>query len=167
MDDVRLSRYPHLTWTRFLLRVPPGGKQLSVQMRSTTCGISIALDGSRSASQVTHGHQREWSENAGMVSCIPADGDQHTYLMDAGAGCDLFAVLIPPSHLTTVTEAEGLKECDDWTPMVGMQDAVMRDCMTRLSATPASEDTAEDLGIDEVARRLVVRLVPGPEFHCA
>ncbi len=105
-----------------------------------------------------------------MVSCIPADGDQHTYLMDSEAGCDLFAVLIPPSHLTTVTEAEGLKAFDEWTPMLGMQDAVVRDCMARLAATPTSHDTAEDLGIDEVARRLILHLVTlmgggKPDWH--
>jgi len=170
MEDVRLSRYPHLTWSRFLLRVPSGGRRLSIQTRSTTFGISIALDGSRTASQVTHGRQQGWSENAGMVSCVPADGDQHTYLMDSEAGCDLFAVLIPPSHLTTVIEAEALKESNEWKPLFGMQDPVMRDCMTRLSITPASQDTADDLGIDEVARRLILRLVEltgggRPDWH--
>lgn len=105
-----------------------------------------------------------------MVSCVPADGDQHTYLMDSEAGCDLFAVLIPPSHLTTVIEAEALKESNEWKPLFGMQDPVMRDCMTRLSITPASQDTAEDLGIDEVARRLILRLVEltgggRPDWH--
>jgi hypothetical protein len=170
MDDVRLSRYPQLTWTSFRLWLPSGERRLSFQIRSVSFGISIALDGSRSATQVTHGRQRGWSETAGMVSCVPADGDQHTYLMDSDAGCELFAVLIPPSHLTTVTEAEGLKAFDEWSPMLGVQDAVMRDCMARLAATPTSHDTAEDLGIDEVARRLILRLVAltgggKPDWH--
>lgn len=170
MDDVRLSRYPHLTWTRFRLSVPAGGKRLSLPMRSTTCAISIALDGSRSASQVTQGQQRSWSESVGMVSCIPADGLQHTYIMASDAGCELFAVLVPQSHITTVTEAEGMTASEEWTCLRGRHDTAIRDCMTRLSATPASQDTAEDLGIDEVARRLILRLVEltgrgRPDWH--
>ncbi len=79
--------------------------------------------------------------------------------MTSDSGCDLFNVLIPPSHLTTVSEAEGFKPVNEWTPMFGRQDAVMRDCMASLAATPTSQDMAGDVGIDEVARRLVLRLV--------
>ena len=170
MDDVRLSRYPHLTWTRFLLRVPSGGRRLDLSMRGETCAISIALDGSRAASQVTLGHQRAWSETVGSVSWIPADHEQHTYLMTSDTGCDLFAVLIPPSHVSTVAEAEGVEASKRWTPMLGLQDAVLRDCMTRLATTPAFHDTPGDPGIDEVARRLIIRLVElmggdRPDWH--
>ncbi len=170
MDDAHLSRFPHLAWMQFLIRLPSGVKRLRFEVHATTCVISIALSGSRSASQITHGQQRGWSENSGMVSCVPADRDQHTYLMTSDSGCDLFNVLIPPSHLTTVTEAEGFRPVNEWTPMFGRQDAVLQDCMARLAATPTSQDTADDLGIDEVACRLVLRLVEfngggKPDWH--
>ena len=105
-----------------------------------------------------------------MVSYVPADRDQHTYLMTSDSGCDLSNVLIPPSHLTTVIEAEGLKPVNEWTPMFGGQDAVLRDCMARVAATPTAQDMAGDVGIDEVARRLVLRLVElngggKPDWH--
>jgi AraC-like DNA-binding protein len=170
MDDVRLSRFPHVAWIQFLLRVPSGGKRLSVNVHGTTCVISIALSGCRSASRITHGQQRGWTENGGMVSCVPADHDQHTYLMTSDSGCDLFNVLIPPSHLTTVTEAEGHKPVNEWTPIFGGQDAVMQDCMASLATTPTSQVMAGDVGIDEVARRLILRLVElngggKPDWH--
>jgi AraC family transcriptional regulator len=170
MDDARLSRFPHHSWTQFLLQLPSGGKRLSIDAHGTTFVVSIALNGRRSASRITHGQQRGWSENSGMVSYVPADRDQHTYLMTSDSGCDLLNVLIPPSHLTTVTEAEGLKPVNEWTPVFGSQDAVMRDCMASLAATPTSQDVAGDVGIDEVARRLVLRLVElngggKPDWH--
>ena len=159
MDNVALSRFPHLSWTRFLLRLPSGGKRLSIDAHGTTFVISIALNGRRSASRITHGQQRGWSENSGMVSYVPADRDQHTYLMTSDSGCDISNVLIPPSHLTTVIDAEGLQPVNEWAPVFGGQDAVLRDCMARVAATPTSQDMAGDMGIDEVARRLVLRLV--------
>lgn len=170
MDDARLSRFPHLSWTQFLIRLPSGGKRLRLEVHATTFVISIALNGHRSASRITHGQQRGWSENSGTVSYVPADRDQHTYLMASDAGCDLLNVLIPPSHLTTVTEAEGFTPVKEWTPVFGSQDAVMRDCMARLAATPTSQDVAGDAGIDEVARRLVLRLLElngggKPDWH--
>jgi AraC family transcriptional regulator len=90
--------------------------------------------------------------------------------MTSDSGCDLLNVLIPPSHLTTVPEAEGVRPVNEWTPMFGGQDAVLRDCMARLAATPTSQDVAGDVGIDEVARRLVLRLVElngggKPDWH--
>jgi len=90
--------------------------------------------------------------------------------MTSDSGCELFAVLIPPSHVTAVTDAEGVSTPQDWTPMLGRQDAVMRDCMARLAGTPVSHDTAEDAGIDEVARRLILRVIEltgggRPDWH--
>ena len=148
MDDSRLSRFPHLSWTHFPLRLPSGGQRLRIEVHATTCVISIALNGRRSASRITHGQQREWSENSGMVSVVPADRDQHTYLMTSDSGCDLFNVLIPPSHLMTVAEAEGLTPVNEWTPMFGGQDAVLQGCMARVAATSTSEDKAGDVSID-------------------
>jgi AraC family transcriptional regulator len=54
--------------------------------------------------------------------------------------------------------------------MLGSQDAVMRDCMVRLAATPTADHTAGDVGIDEVARRLILRIVKltgggKPDWH--
>jgi len=99
MDDVRLFQFPHLSWTQFLMRLPSAGKRLSFKVLATKCFISIALSGRRSASQITHCQQRGWSENSGIVSCVPADHDQHTYLMTSDSGCDLFNVLIPPESI--------------------------------------------------------------------
>jgi len=50
------------------------------------------------------------------------------------------------------------------------QDAILRDCMASVAATPTSQDMAGDVGIDEVARRLVLRLVElngggKPDWH--
>lgn len=99
MDDAHLSRFPHLTWMQFFLRVPSGNRRVTLPLRGTTCGVSIAMNGRRSVSRVTHGKEVQWTEAEGMVSCVPADGEQHTYLMTSDAGCELFAIHIPEGHL--------------------------------------------------------------------
>jgi AraC-like DNA-binding protein len=158
MDDPRLSRNPHLSWMLFFLRVPSGGRRISIPMRGTTCGISIALNGSRSVSQVTHGQQIEWTERSGMVTCVPADDEQHTYLMTSDSGCELFVAHIPQGHLKAVAANEGVVASAEHPPVLSSQDAVMTESMSRLAAAFSSYDTARDTGIDEVARRLVLRL---------
>jgi AraC-like DNA-binding protein len=170
MDAARLPRYPHLAWMLFFLWVPSGGRQLSVPMRGTTCAISIALNGRRAASQVTYGQRVDWTETSGTVSCIPVDDEQHTYLMTSDSGCELFCILIPPNHLMTVEETEGVKASGDWTPILGSQDAVMRDCMVRLAANLTADHKTGDMGVDEVARRLILRLLEligggKPDWH--
>lgn len=158
MDDAHLSRYPHLSWMQFFLRVPAGQRRITLRINGTTCGVSLAINGRRTASQVTHGQELRWTEASGMVSCVPADGEQHTYPMTSDSGCDLFVVLIPEGHLTAVAEYEGVGAAD-WPPMLGIDDAVMRDCMARLAARPNAHDAPVEIGVDEAARRLILRLV--------
>jgi AraC-like DNA-binding protein len=168
MDVARFSRYLHLTWMLFFLWVPSGGRQIIFPMRGTTYAISIALNGRRSVSQVTHGQQVDWTETSGMVSCVPADDEQHTYLMASDSGCGLFTALIPPSHLTTVATAEGVTAIQAWKPMRGSDDAVMGECMARLAASQLDPET--EVKAEEVARRLVLRLLEligcgKPDWH--
>jgi AraC family transcriptional regulator len=170
MDDARLSRFPHLTWMPLFLRVPSGRRRLIVQMRGTTCGVSLKLNGSCSSSRVTHGQQKDWTESEGAVSCVPADDQQHTYLVTSALGCDVFVVLIPEGHLKAFVASEGVEASAEWSPLLGIQDAVMSDSMSRLAAAFTSYDMAGDVGIDEVARRLVLRLVElngsgKPDWH--
>ena len=168
MDVVRLSRYPHLAWTQFFLRVPSGGRRISLHMRGTMCGVSIALNGHRLASQVTHGQELSWTESSGMVSCVPADGEQHTYPMTSDSGCELFVTLVPPSHLTTVATAEGVTAFQEWKPILGSDDAVIGGCMARLAASRLNRETEEKA--DDVARRLILRILElngggKPDWH--
>lgn len=159
MDNATLSRHAHLTWMQFFLRVPADRRRLTLQMRGTTCGVSLAMNGRRSASRVTYAQELQWTETSGMVSCVPADGQQHSYAMTSDVGCDLFVTLIPKGHIETVAVDEGVKASMDWSPLLGSHDAVIRTCMARLAAIQTSPNSAGNACIDEVARRLIIRLV--------
>lgn len=170
MHGSRLSRFPHLSWMQFRLHVPPGSRRLALHVRGTAYAISIALNGSRAASRITHGRQVDWNENSGMLSCVSADDQQHTYPMISESGCNLFAAFIPQDHFETMTLEEGLGAATEWPPMLGIQDPVLGDCMARLATATTGHDTALDVHTDEVARRLILRLAQRagrgtPDWH--
>lgn len=170
MDGARLSRYPHLSWLGFRLSVPAGGRRLNLHMCGVTCGVSIALQGGRSASQITYGRELNWREDAGMVSFVPPDGEQHTYSMTSDAGCELFVVLIPQGHAKDVTASEGMLAAHDWSPVLASKDTVVRDCMARLAVRLHAHDSDMDVAMDETARRLILRIATlnghgTPDWH--
>lgn len=169
MDDARLSRYPHLSWMRFFLTVPPGNRRVTLQMHGRTCGVSLVMKGRRAARQITHGQELSWTEKSGMVSCVPADGQRHTYPMTSDSGCDLFVVLIPEGHLKTAATQEGVLATTDWPPLLGRHDAAIGACMARLAEAQTSGDAVGG-SADDVARRLVLRLAElngggKPDWH--
>jgi len=127
-------------------------------MRGVTCGISIATKGARCTRQVTHGHEVKWEESPGEVSFVPADDEDHTYWMTSDDGCELFLALIPQGHLKKVTAAEGVLASTEWSPLLASRDAIVSDCMARLAFASKANDSATQVGMDEVARRLVLRL---------
>jgi AraC family transcriptional regulator len=105
-----------------------------------------------------------------MVTCVPADHEQHTYLMSSDSGCELFVAHIPEGHLKTVAADDGVVASAKFLQVLSSTDAVMSDGLTRLAAAFTFHDTAGDVSIDEVARRLVLRLVEltgggKPDWH--
>ena len=158
MDGARFSQFPHFSWLRMRLIVPSNGRQLSLHMRGVACGVSIAMKGERTTRRITHGHEVKWAEGAGMVSFVPPDGEPHTYSMNSHGGCELFAVLIPQGHLKEIAACEGILPLSDWAPVLASNDPVVHDCMARLASAPHGNDAAVDVGLDEIARRLTLRI---------
>lgn len=150
MEGSRLSRFPHLTWMKVCLAVPASGARIVLHMHGTTVALGIAARGNCLASRITHGQQATWSEQSGTVSWTPADHEQHTCSIVSDRGCELFAILIPQHHLSIVAESEGVAIRAEWAPILGGQDAVVHDCMTRLMDALPSQVAALDVGIDEV-----------------
>jgi AraC-like DNA-binding protein len=140
------------------LIVPSDGRQLSLHMRGVACGVSIAMKGERTTRRITHGNEVKWAEGAGMVSFVPPDGEPHTYSMNSHGGCELFAVLIPQGHLKEIAACEGILPLSDWAPVLASNDPVVHDCMARLASAPHGNDAAVDVGLDEIARRLTLRI---------
>lgn len=170
MDGAHLCRFPHLSWLRFPLRVPAGGRRLALHMRGVACGVSIALQGSRAASQITYGRELKWRESVGMVSFVPPDGEQHTYLMTSDAGCELFVALIPQGHVKQVTALDGVLASHEWSPVLASNDTVVRYCMALLAVGLHAHESDMDVAMDEAARRLILRIAQlngdgPPDWH--
>lgn len=159
MDGARFSRFPHLSWLRFGLRVPADGRRLSLHMRGLAYGVSIAMHGGRRVRWITSGREVQWTERNGMVSFVPPDGAEHAYAMNSDGGCELFAILIPQGHLTHIAACEGVLATSEQSPVLASSDAVLARCMARLAVAPDEADAAGDVDLDDVARRLVLRLL--------
>lgn len=153
MDGARLSRYPHLSWLGFRVGGAAGSRPLAVTMRGVCHTISLTLRGHHDIRWMTRGRERRWGEDAGTVHFIPSDDEPHTFLTTTPVAFASMAFCIPRCHLRDFACAEGITAPPEWRRLLVPDDPELRSCLTRLAGGIWRD------GLDEAARRLVLRLV--------
>jgi len=172
MDDCSLSQFPNYTWLGVATAAGDGSRKY-LPFRAVAHVATVVLSGRRQVRLIGPAIDTEWTETAGTVHFIPADGRRYTLVTKFDTACRTHRLLIPRGHLVddeTQAAAGGLGR------IVSHDDAGLRSCMTRLAAfaaTPAAAPPAEGGPLatpDEAARALVRRLLhvnggPAPRWH--
>ena len=160
MDGARLSSYPQLSWLRFFISYEDAATfPLEVENKGACHTLSLTFDGHHDVRWITAGRETRYREEAGTVHFFPADGRHHTFSTTMSAACRTAVLLLPRHHLSTILESEGLHGRLHLRRILAPSDAVLQQSMARLTADGDSHRRGFDASLDEVARRLVLRLV--------
>ena len=159
MDGARLSKYPHLSWLRFSISCDGAASNpLEVETNGACHAIRLTIDGHHDVRWIADGRETVWHEEPGCVHVFPGDGRDHTFTDTMSADFRAAVVLVPNGHLDSVVGPEGLDGRHTLQRIVAPDDAVLRTALARLvSGDPP--DGGFDASHDDVARRLVLRLV--------
>lgn len=170
MDGARLSRFPHLSWLGFRVDSSGDSRPLDVHMRGQAHSVSLTLAGGHSILWNSRGRDLRWSEDAGTVHFIPADGEEHDFRTVATPRFSSCVLLIPRRHVGDILATEGHESVVEPFRLLVRDDAVLIRCMTRLARAGSHDDAQADGHADEAARLLVLRLVElggggRPDWH--
>ena len=168
MDGALLSPFPHHSWLSFQVRVGPS--PLSFHMRGVVHTVSLTVAGRHAIRQISGGRETRWTEDAGSVHFLPVDDEQRTFLTTAAPHASSAVLVIPRHHLDACLSRDGVEAPAEPRRVLAADDAVLRTCMQRLTAPTADGGIRPDVGVDEAARRLVLRLAElgtgrRPDWH--
>jgi len=108
VDAPRLTRFPHLSWLPFRVAGAAAPKQLVVPWKGLSHVISLTVRGCHSVRWFSAGHESSWSERAGTLHFLPADGQRHTFVSAVPADLEKVSLIIPADHLAEIAARDGL-----------------------------------------------------------
>jgi AraC-like DNA-binding protein len=121
---------------------------------------SFVIRGRRDVRLIGPQLDTEWTETAGMVHFLPADGRNYTLVTQSSAPCRSHLLLIPRRHL--IDDGERADAAGLFGRLVTSDDGVLQSCLTRLAtnglANGAAADGTPGPAPDEAGRSLVRRL---------
>lgn len=156
MDGARLSRFPHLSWLGQEFTSTPGPSTCDWNLRGTVHSLHIVLEGAAPVRWISRGREVRYPMRAGSFHYLPPDDESHTIVSTIPGRIRSFTLSLPPHHLGDVAAADGVEARVEFHRLLVPDDPVLRACMTRLAFPAAAGDEG---GLDEAARRLVLRLV--------
>jgi len=162
MDQPRLSRFPHHAWLGYWERVRPDSTVLVMSRRQVAFYIGYMRSGHAAVRWVSRGRERRYNAPEGTVRFCPADGERHTLIAAHNPGNAFYTLVIPKSQLEELAASEGVVCPVEWRHTLCPQDPVLRRCMASLSSPALVGDGQWDGHKDEVARRLLLRIL---EIH--
>ncbi|MFM9011081.1 MAG: helix-turn-helix transcriptional regulator, partial [Planctomycetota bacterium] len=155
--------FSHHAWLGFDVRVPPSGRPLTFCSHGKAYAIGYVTQGHQWVRWVTRGRETTWAEPVGAVCFLPADDEQHTFVLKSDVGCKVRAVFIPREIFeAAVSTADGAVP-RHWRRVLSVDDPVLRDCMARLSlAGPPGAgqggDALRTMAHDDAAHELLRHL---------
>lgn len=178
MDDCILSQFPNYTWLGVATADGDGSRKY-LPFRAVAHVATIVLSGRRQVRLIGPAIDTEWTETAGTVHFLPADGRRYTLVTKSDTTCRTHTLLIPRGHLIDDEIQPAAAAGGGLGRIVSHDDAGLRSCMARLAAFAASPGApvapvAANGGPlatpDEAARALVRRLLhingdPTPRWH--
>lgn len=167
MDGARLSRFPHLSWLHF--GVSAAAAPLVVSTQGACHTISLTASGHHDVRWIKRGRETRWAEHVGAVHFFPADDEKHTFITTMSGNFASQVLLLPRGHLQAFVASEDFAQPAECRRLLAPDDAVLRACVGRLFAG-RRQDADHDGHLDEMARRLIVRLVEllgggKPDWH--
>lgn len=177
MDDCILSRFPNYTWLGVATADGDGSRKY-LPFRAVAHIATVVLSGRRQVRLIGPAIDTEWTETAGTVHFLPADGRRYTLVTKSDTACRTHTLIIPRGHLID-HETQPAAAGDGLGRIVCHDDAGLRSCMARLAAfaavpvatiAPAAADGGPPATPDEAARALVRRLLhinggSAPRWH--
>lgn len=153
-----LAPFPHHSWLGYWEHVPADEPHVVIHRQQLAHCLMYLPVGQIHVRSLHHGHETHHNVTAGSVSFSPADGHRRTLVGQHNPAHDYFTLLIPQRAAGVLAASEGMV----WTIeglncFISPDDAVLRWCMNRL-AVPPSATRELQLGKDEAARRLILRL---------
>lgn len=175
MDTTSWSAFSHHAWLDYRFRSDPSPVQMTGQFDGVNHLVSITLEGHPEVRRISGGRERRWTEHAGTVHFLPADGRHHVFVNDASARYEFHAFFIPPRQLDECMAGESVLPPAEWCERVWRDDVVLQQCLRRLAGhAPGERATADREAADsrkESAARAIVRRIAvlsgggTPEWH--
>ena len=133
-----------------------------VSRRQVAFYVGYIRHGHAAARWVRRGREKRYDAPEGTVRFCPADGERHTLIASHRPGNSFYTLVIPKAQMEELAASEGVVCPPEWHDVLCPNDPVLRRCMEHLSTpTPAGEsDWGEHK--DEMARRLMMRVL---ELH--
>lgn len=160
MDGASLSRFPHLTWLGYRFETEPSRPTTcSWNLHQTAHALHFVIGGGGAVSWIRHGHEVKYTTAANSFHYLPADKDWHTIVAAVPEGLRSYTLFVPMRHLNEATAAENMNCRVEYHRLLVHDDPILRSCMLRLANPAPEHDCNNHHEMDEVARRLILRLV--------
>lgn len=155
---MHLTRHAFHTWLSVRDDVPPQSKPCVIRARGINCVCYMPLAGSRGMRWIRQGHEDRWDVDVGQVHVFPADGRDHVLVLQAEAGYQGFALLLPTSHVSISGTAFSVGAYGLSRRLAVEPGSPLSDCMHRLSEVMHGAKDHEPGATEDVARAMLVRL---------
>lgn len=170
MDGAQLSRFPHLSWLGFSCPVTPEMGTVCSNWHGTTHALDLVSRGHGSVCWSCRGHEIRHPATSGSIRFHPADGEFHTIHAQATEQSLVFTLFMPQGHLDAVAAEDHAPARVEYHRLLIQDDAVLQSCLIRIAKPASVPDAYSVAAQDEVARRLVLRLVElsgggRPDWH--
>lgn len=171
MERAALSRFPHLSWLGYRFEAEPTTPcTCDWNLHQTAHALHFVFDGVGAVSWMQHGSEVRYTVAPNSFHYLPADGNWHTIVSRIPAGVRAYTLFIPVGHLDETAAAENVGRRVEYRRLLIHGDPILRSCMLRLANSAAEDDGDDPHSLDEVARRLILRLVSvsgggTPDWH--
>ena len=160
MDGAALSRFPHLSWLGYHFEVEPGTPcTCSWSLHQAAHALHFVIDGGGPVSWIHRGKEVRYAMRANSFHYLPADQDRHGIVANVPQGVRSYTLFLPMRHLDEAVAAENMGRRVEYQRLLVHDDPILRACMLRLANRVPEHDGNHHHEMDEVARRLVLRLV--------
>lgn len=147
----------HYGWIGFWEHVPADGPRVIIHRRQTTHSLMYLARGSVRYRWINRGVERRQHIRAGTVRIDPPTFERNTFIGQHNPAHDYYTLLIPADDLQAIAASEHLSPLPNLKHLLLPDDPELQNCLRRFAAGPLAADASAP-GLDEVARRLVVRL---------
>lgn len=162
MESPRLSRFPHHAWLGYWERVRFDSTVLVMSRRQTAFYLGYMWHGRARVRWVRRGREQVYDAPEGTVRFCPADGERHTLIASHSPGNAFYTLMIPKAQMEELAASEGVVCPVEWHHLLCPKDVVLRRCMEELSSPTLASKEEWGGHKDEVARRLLLRVL---ELH--
>jgi AraC-like DNA-binding protein len=159
MDGARISRFPHLSWMRFACVAGETGADFAFKVHGVNHWLSCSLRRNATVRVMRSAREDRFQCPEETVRYSPSDLRRQLVIRHGEPGHVFSVLLIPAGHLRQFCEQEGIRVSEDAQGWIRHGDHVLSRAVNRLALAPTDSDENAAVGMDAVARRLILHLV--------